>query len=79
MIHATSIAEDHRHLGDTTLVTLVLWLPDLWILAHGEPIRGVGVVMTMHLAIAFITYNTLVRIAPVGRSDEPSRIAPRVG
>lgn len=61
------------------LVTLVLWLPDLWILAHGEPIRGVGVLMTMHLAIAFMTYNTLVRIAPVGRSDEPSRIAPRVG
>jgi hypothetical protein len=61
------------------LVTLVLWLPDLRILAHGEPIRGVGVLMTMHLAIAFITYNTLVRIAPVGGSDEPSRIAPRVG
>jgi hypothetical protein len=60
------------------LVTLVLWLPDLWILAHGEPIRGVGVLMTMHLAIAFITYNTLVHIAPVGCSDVPSRISPRL-
>ena len=46
------------------LVTLVLWLPDLWILVHGEPIRGVGVLMTMHLAIAFITYNVLVHVAP---------------
>lgn len=47
------------------LVTLVLWLPDLWILVHGEPIRGVGVLMIMHLAIAFITYNALVHVAPV--------------
>lgn len=48
------------------LVTLVLWLPDLWILAHGEPIRGVGVLMLMHLAIALITYPALVHLAPVG-------------
>ncbi len=47
------------------LVTLVLWTPDLWILVHGEPIRGVGVLMLMHLSIALITYNTLVRIAPI--------------
>lgn len=55
------------------LVTLFLWLPDLWILAHGEPVHGVGVLMVMHLAIAFITYNTLVRLAPVADLDEPSR------
>lgn len=48
------------------LVTLVLWLPDLWILAHGEPIRGVGVLMLMHLAIAFVTYPALVHLAPEG-------------
>lgn len=47
------------------LVTLVLWLPDLWILVHGEPLRAVGVLMTMHLAIAFITYNTLVHVTPI--------------
>ncbi len=47
-----------------TVVTLFLWAPDLWILVHGEPLRGVGVLMLMHLAIAFITYNALVRIAP---------------
>jgi hypothetical protein len=55
------------------LVTLVLWLPDLWILVHGEPIRGVGVLMLMHLSFASITYNTLVRLAPLGRSSKPSR------
>jgi hypothetical protein len=48
------------------VVTLVLWLPDLWILAHGEPIRGVGVLMLMHLAIAFVTYPALVHLAPEG-------------
>ncbi len=47
------------------LVTLVLWLPDLYILANGEPPRAVAVLMVMHLAIAVVTYNCLVRIAPV--------------
>lgn len=52
------------------VVTLFLWLPDLWILVHGEPVRAVGVLMLMHLAIAFITYNALVRIAPIGGPPE---------
>jgi hypothetical protein len=47
------------------LVTLVLWLPDLYILAKGQPGNAVAVLMTMHLAIALVTYNCLVRIAPV--------------
>jgi len=56
------------------LVTLVLWLPDVWILVHGEPIRGVGVLMLMHLAIALITYPALVHLAPAGpRVDPPAR------
>lgn len=45
-------------------VTLVLWLPDLYILAQGQPPKAVFVLMTMHLAIALITYNLLVRAAP---------------
>lgn len=61
------------------LVTLVLWLPDLWILVHGEPIRGVAVLMTMHLAIAFITYNALVRLAPVGDVSGSFRAAREEG
>jgi hypothetical protein len=47
------------------LVTLVLWLPDLYILARGQPARAVAVLMVMHLAIALVTYNCLVRIAKV--------------
>jgi hypothetical protein len=47
------------------LVTLVLWLPDLYILVNGQPPRAVAVLMVMHLAIALVTYNSLVRIAPV--------------
>ena len=47
------------------LVTLVLWLPDLYILVKGQPPTAVAVLMVMHLAIALVTYNSLVRIAPV--------------
>jgi hypothetical protein len=46
-------------------VTLVLWLPDLYILYRGAPGRAVAVLMVMHLAIALVTYNCLVRIAKV--------------
>jgi Family of unknown function (DUF6069) len=47
------------------LVTLVLWLPDLYILYRGQPGDAVAVLMVMHLAIAVVTYNLLVRVAPV--------------
>jgi hypothetical protein len=47
------------------LVTLVLWLPDLYILAKGQPTKAVAVLMCMHLAIALVTYNALVHLAPV--------------
>jgi hypothetical protein len=47
------------------LVTLVLWLPDLYILHQGQPAKAVAILMLMHLAIALVTYNALVRIAPV--------------
>jgi hypothetical protein len=44
-------------------VTLVLWLPDVYILALGQPPRAVGVLFAMHLAIAVVTYNCLVHLA----------------
>lgn len=47
------------------LVTLALWLPDVWIWLKGEPVHGVEVLAVMHLAIALITYNLLVHVAPV--------------
>jgi hypothetical protein len=57
-------------------VTLVLWLPDLYILVKGQPARAVAVLMVMHLAIAVVTYNCLVRIARVKTTHEASLPAP---
>jgi hypothetical protein len=54
------------------VVTLVLWLPDLYILHQGQPGRAVGVLMVMHLAIALVTYNVLIHVAPV-RGGPPPR------
>ena len=48
------------------LVTVVLLAPDVWILIHGAPTKAVLVLVCMHLAIAVVTYNAMVRIAPVG-------------
>jgi hypothetical protein len=48
-------------------VTLVLWLPDLYILVKGQPAKAVAVLMAMHLAIGIVTYNALVHIAPIRR------------
>jgi hypothetical protein len=47
------------------LVTLILLLPDLYILKQGQPAKAVAVLMCMHLAIALVTYNALVHLAPV--------------
>jgi hypothetical protein len=58
------------------LVTLVLWLPDLYILAKGEPAKAVAVLMLMHLAIALITYNCLVHLAKLGETLRPAHKAP---
>ena len=53
------------------LVTLVLWLPDFYLLYKGQPGEAVAVLMVMHLAIALVTYNLLVHVAPV----EPPELA----
>jgi hypothetical protein len=57
------------------LVTLILWLPDIYILVNGQPARAVGVLFVMHLAIALVAYNCLVHIAKV-RPDQAPRRAP---
>jgi hypothetical protein len=49
------------------LVTLVLWVPDLYILAKGQPAKAVIVLMVMHLVVALVTYNALVQFAPTTR------------
>ncbi len=57
------------------VVTLVLFLPDLYILKQGQPAKAVAVLMCMHLAIALVTYNALVRLAPV-RTRRRDRYVP---
>jgi hypothetical protein len=47
------------------VVTLVLFLPDLYIGHQGQAAQAVLVLMSMHVAIALVTYNLLVRLAPV--------------
>ena len=51
------------------VVTLILFLPDLYILKQGQPPKSVAVLMCMHLAIAVVTYNALVHLAPVRPRD----------
>ena len=60
-------------------VTLVLWLPDLYILHMGQSVRAVIVLMVMHLAIALVTYNCLVHIAAIrpGPSESKQQAAGR--
>jgi hypothetical protein len=57
-------------------VTLVLLLPDVYIWHQGQPAKGVVVLMCMHLAIAVVTYNALVRLAPVRRRPPGGPTAP---
>ena len=45
-------------------VTVVLLLPDLWLLIRPGPGTAVAVLMCMHLGIALVTYNVLVHVAP---------------
>lgn len=46
-------------------VTIVLWLPDIWLLIEHQPATAVAVLMCMHLGIALVTYNVLIHVAPV--------------
>jgi hypothetical protein len=57
------------------VVTLVLWLPDLYIWHQGQSGQAVLVLMAMHLAIALVTYNLLVHLAPTRapRRDRSAR------
>ena len=56
------------------LVTIVLLLPDLYIWVKGQPAHAVLFLVLMHLAIAVITYNLLVRVAPVREPASHGRV-----
>lgn len=46
------------------VVTFVLFLPDVWLLVQGSSAKAVLVLIVMHVGIAVVTYQALVRIAP---------------
>ena len=58
-------------------VTLVLFLPDFYILYQGQTGKAVAFLFLMHVAIALVSYNALVRIAATG--PLPRASAPRAG
>ena len=58
-------------------VTLALWIPDLYLFVKGEPKSAVFFLMMMHLVIALVTYNALVRVAPV-RDNGVTRESPMI-
>jgi hypothetical protein len=71
----TRISSDPRWLffRQAIAVTLVLFLPDLYLLYKGQSGQAVAVLMLMHVAIALVTYNALVHIAKVRPYTEPTR------
>jgi hypothetical protein len=59
------------------LISLVLFLPDVWLLLRHQPLDAVAVLMTMHVAVALITYQVVVRVASAKdprRRDTPAYI-----
>jgi hypothetical protein len=76
----TRISSDPRwlFLRLAILVTLVLWMPDVYILYRGQPADAVAVLFVMHLAIALVTYNLLVRLAPTGPAPRQASREPKV-
>ena len=49
------------------MITIVLFAPDAYIWHSGSPGKAVFVLIWLHIAIAIVTYNALVRLAPVPR------------
>jgi hypothetical protein len=49
----------------TILITLVLFLPDAWLLIHHQPPMDFAVLMSVHVAVAAVIYCTVVNGAPI--------------
>jgi hypothetical protein len=52
-------------------ITIVLLAPDAYIWHNGASGKAVFVLVWMHIAIAVVTYNALVHLAPVGHAHHP--------
>jgi hypothetical protein len=55
------------------LATLVLFLPDAWLLLRGQALDAVAVLMVMHVAVALVIYGAVVTIAPVREHSRTAR------
>ena len=55
------------------VITIVLFAPDAYIWHNGASGKAVFVLIWMHVAIAIVTYNALVHLAPVGRTRRRQR------
>lgn len=61
------------YLVSAVVVTLVLLLPDVYIWYLGQKPKAVATLMVMHVAIAVVTYCSMVFIAPCGPDRSPAR------
>jgi hypothetical protein len=74
----TRVSSDPRWLFFrlAVLVTLVLWLPDVYLLYRGQNGTAVAFLFLMHLAIALVTYNLLVHLAPARSAQSVAQSLP---
>ncbi|MGA8295671.1 MAG: hypothetical protein WB770_01355 [Acidimicrobiales bacterium] len=70
LVLRVSSAPQWLFLRAAVAVTVVAWAPDVWLVAKGETAKGVAVLAVMHLAVALITYQSLVRLAPARALDD---------
>ncbi len=70
---ATRLTSQPRRLFRQAAValTIVLLAPDAYIWHNGASGKAVFVLVWMHVAIALVTYNALVHLAPARRSRRP--------
>jgi hypothetical protein len=72
---AVSSQPRRLYLQAAIVITIVLFAPDAYIWHNGASGEAVFVLIWLHIAIAIITYNSLVRLAPVGESASRARHA----
>jgi hypothetical protein len=65
LVTRVSSAPRWLYLRLAVLVSVVLLLPDGWIFYNGAPTDAVAGLVSMHVAIALLTYNCMVRLAKV--------------
>ena len=72
---AVSSQPRRLYLQAAIVITIVLFAPDAYIWHNGASGEAVFVLIWLHIAIAIITYNSLVRLAPAGENASRARHA----